>query len=530
MFVKDFEADDYRWDFAQTEKYNEIPIIEGTNFYYRAGTRNGLHLVLDQVIYDISPVKDLSISNIPTYFPFGLKFSVQEGITPTPNRESLILTDTVKNLIKVRLKEAVAEIMEFAPKEVLPLLEWYKVREYLNFDFQGQQVQMRRKEVKGLCAEVGVPYYDNLDPVFDGIVPPETKLTNCIKAVRTQYRNKMVEGEFVITTHKGNNRLILFEPDKVLSKTLMDYYATFPTNTILVKPNYQYLWKQPDVGSNLYHLLELYKRPRDKWRAVINKWLEVQQTIMDSLETHDEEDYLEWLSNRPKPVPVKAKKALKGQVKVHYVVPKLTTRGFKLEVQIEELEAFSKNLRPIVYDLDLSKGLEQAATYYKDHFNFIVTKDPILFEYCSTSKNCYTPEEIPNTSYYKTNNNGAYLVRCFLEDSDYLVQIQKANGIYRPFIKELLETIKNSAFKQWSRSALYDEDLISQNLQDLCKAIKEKQKKYRELYRVLEKSIVTNSQEYWSFYDKYRVLVFKNSALAKENKMLRRWLTQQKVV
>lgn len=81
---------------------NNFKIYRGEHFQYSELTRDkNLHICLDNVYYPIDFAK-LGISQIE--FPVALRFSLSDGLFPTPNREALRYTQEAKEIILEKLK------------------------------------------------------------------------------------------------------------------------------------------------------------------------------------------------------------------------------------------------------------------------------------------------------------------------------------------------------------------------------------------------------------------------------------------
>ena len=90
--------------FDVPEIHNDFVITRHEFFQFsELASNNYLHLCLDNVYYPIDFDK-LGIDSI--YLPVALRFSLTDGIFPTPNRESIRYTQEAKKVILNRLKDA----------------------------------------------------------------------------------------------------------------------------------------------------------------------------------------------------------------------------------------------------------------------------------------------------------------------------------------------------------------------------------------------------------------------------------------
>ena len=82
---------------------NDFKIIRGDDFQVsEMFTGSVMHICLDNVYYPID-FQTLEISSI--YFPVGLRFSLSDGLFPTPNRESIRYTKEGKDAIKAKIEK-----------------------------------------------------------------------------------------------------------------------------------------------------------------------------------------------------------------------------------------------------------------------------------------------------------------------------------------------------------------------------------------------------------------------------------------
>lgn len=94
---------------------------------------NMLHICLDNVYYPIDFDK-LGIDRIP--LPVGLRFSLTDGIFPTPNRESIRYTQEAKTIILERLKQTADYFIEKYNETVKETTDLRTVINYFNSSYR----------------------------------------------------------------------------------------------------------------------------------------------------------------------------------------------------------------------------------------------------------------------------------------------------------------------------------------------------------------------------------------------------------
>lgn len=91
------------FDFMDEDIKNDFVIFRGEHFQFsEMATDSKMHICLDNVYYPMDFEK-LGISD-SLYFPIALRFSLSDGLFPTPNRESLRYTQEGKQIILNKLK------------------------------------------------------------------------------------------------------------------------------------------------------------------------------------------------------------------------------------------------------------------------------------------------------------------------------------------------------------------------------------------------------------------------------------------
>ena len=121
---------------------NDFQIIRSEHFQYSPLTTDQkMHICLDNVYYPLEFDK-VGISTI--YFPIALRFSLTDGLFPTPNRESIRYTKEAKEIIMNKIKE-VSEYMVlkynesiFETDNVIEIMNYYNSSNR-NLDFNGHK-------------------------------------------------------------------------------------------------------------------------------------------------------------------------------------------------------------------------------------------------------------------------------------------------------------------------------------------------------------------------------------------------------
>lgn len=131
----------------EVENFLSQPLVETDSFFYKKDINNCI--ALDQVLY---PLPNEIIS---TVFPFILKFGLDEGLTPVPSRESIIINETSIATIKKRLNECLEELKKYTvPFETL---HSYIIKDQVEFKFTDEiSVYLSKTHTTLLYDNVGV--------------------------------------------------------------------------------------------------------------------------------------------------------------------------------------------------------------------------------------------------------------------------------------------------------------------------------------------------------------------------------------
>ena len=107
---------------------NNFKIYRGEHFQYSELTKDkNLHICLDNVYYPIDFAK-LGISAIE--FPVALRFSLSDGLFPTPNREALRYTQEAKEIILAKLEKVADYFIDKYNQSIEKCDDFFKVHKY----------------------------------------------------------------------------------------------------------------------------------------------------------------------------------------------------------------------------------------------------------------------------------------------------------------------------------------------------------------------------------------------------------------
>jgi hypothetical protein len=244
-----------------------------------------MHLCLDNVYYPLDYNK-LKIKNIG--IPIALNFKTSEGLIPTPNRESIIYSSTVREMILAKIKKVANYLVEEYNKQMVAVdnifdiwdaidskdsylrIEGVRDTFSLNDAFDHSDIEPLKPSVQGInylrLEVIKLHISKMLDPYYsrgyisrgkykgDGGMTDLLKyLTNrrttAVKVILCEERPTKVMMDYIKHSFLGHNVYLIGKREN--NKTLKDYIKT----------------------------LELKKVPRDQWRAWINEYQAIEKSI-----------------------------------------------------------------------------------------------------------------------------------------------------------------------------------------------------------------------------------------------------------
>lgn len=295
---------------------NDFNIFRSEHFQLsEMNTDKNMHLCLDNVYYPLDFSK-LGINMID--LPIGLRFSLSDGLFPTPNREQLIYSSTAKKTILDKIG-IVAEYLvtkynelNIDCKDIHEIFNFYNnsTRNVtigkMNLDASkigsyAQTKAFKKPEYKKYSHTDFQLLYRNKDYIF-------YEYKTQMEYVRGQFRQQNGYGyQLSYSDVSGKKRIFLYDElfvgnKKSYIKSLlppMDY------NAVKFVKKYRKFTLKNHVKNNLMDnytaLLELYKYPRATWRKRISEFQDILTELTERFEVVDDMKIpQQWLDARKK--------------------------------------------------------------------------------------------------------------------------------------------------------------------------------------------------------------------------------------
>ena len=278
-------------------------------------TSNQLHICLDDVYYPIDWEK-LEIRT-PISLKMALRFSLTDGLFPTPNRESIRYTTEAKTKIKEKIEALADHFMKLYNDTVNDDAEFETVYSFYN----SKVIQVRNPiNDNGWLDITELSKFSTLKPkspkLKDAGLLDASKLVNRSRyilqeyqyrhVIRTGYKkqfcnfNGMWDREITFNSYgkKLTERTIYLFNDTISERSKRYIKETFDKEAYFVKKTSSIvLWRKThntkievskDDFSTYYGLLELYNYPRNTWRERIKQFRGVVDSLVSTFLNFDD--------------------------------------------------------------------------------------------------------------------------------------------------------------------------------------------------------------------------------------------------
>ena len=284
---------------------NDFVISRHTHFQFsEMSTDDKLHICLDNVYYPLDFEK-VGIDRIE--FPVALRFSLSDGLYPTPNRESLRYTQEAKQIILNKLAD-VADY--FVNKYNEQLTEGGDIKSVVNYlEKNGHKLTMADGSsrtiddfMKYSKVQIAVPELDGINLInFPSLYKlRKSEMLNYAFPSKFLLRYKRMQdtdkhytyGYSIESICTGHAKVWVFS-DRIpgIKKDYLRATCEESKYNFIVKRNGPMKLGIPAKFDNntYYHLLELANYPKNQWRDVIKEYqhiislIEAQFTDLDEL-------------------------------------------------------------------------------------------------------------------------------------------------------------------------------------------------------------------------------------------------------
>jgi hypothetical protein len=314
--------------------------------------------------------KKLGIDSIT--LPVGLRFSLTDGIFPTPNRESIRYTQEAKTIILKRLSQAANYFVEKYNESIKETDDVRRIVEYFNSDNRFLVFNSNKWDVHPLSK---YSTFKLAEPKFKGAVLLEpSRIAKLQDYILGEYEAKFIVNRKVIRDAKGyssltslrnlkDRKIYVYESDK-LSQLKKDYIKSlqagvFEDSYVFKKVKSFKLRGKLGEYNNYHNILKLRDHPKDQWRQLIQEFQLVVKSLVDTFISLDTIDIPQTFIDSRKKVKVSATGApgvrrikLKGEIvckQAQHLERWVNDKSCKWVSEIYDLSTFHKNKFVLVY-------------------------------------------------------------------------------------------------------------------------------------------------------------------------------------
>ena len=264
-----------------------------------------LHICLDNVYYPLDFEK-LGIDRID--FPIGLRFSLSDGLYPTPNRESLRYTQEAKKIIMSKLSQVGDWYVELYNKSINNGDDIKSMINYL--EKNGHMIEMADGNKRNIDQFIRYATVKPTVPVLEGV-----KILN-FPSLYKQHKQNMLQDAFPTRYSLRYKRMADADKHYVWGYNLESicngtckvwvFNDRIPQikkdylRATCVESDYNFLVKRGkpmELGipskfniRTYYHLLNLGKLPKSKWRDAIKEYQHIMSMVESNFINLDEYD------------------------------------------------------------------------------------------------------------------------------------------------------------------------------------------------------------------------------------------------
>ena len=287
---------------------------------------DNLHICLDNVYYPLD-FKKLDIPSISC--PVGLRFSLSDGIFPTPNREAVRMTPEAKAIIIKKIKTVASKMVEMYNKSVEDADDFRKIVKH--YSEEGKYLDIGHKQ----NVEINdIMSYSNVkvkNPHLKGVSLLDLKklveerdeiFSEYTIKYEMSYNSRLKERKYndFMGFWQLEDKNTVYKFSEKLGGVKKEYIKSIsPRNTFLVKKiRDRKLFSDKtttngyiEKGTVSYHtLLNLHQHPKSEWRTRIKEFQSIKESFEKNIKDLDKLEIPKtWLDNRKaQRVTIRAKK------------------------------------------------------------------------------------------------------------------------------------------------------------------------------------------------------------------------------
>lgn len=297
---------------------NDFQIIRSEHFQWSPlASDSKMHICLDNVYYPLEFDK-VGMNNI-IYFPIALRFSLTDGLFPTPNRESIRYTKEAKEIILKKIESVANYMVEKYNESIIETDNVIEIMKYYSNNARNLQFNKNHYDISPLEQYATVQI---AEPKLKGIKVLDLKLLHrnrdyILREYQVKY--KIIHGKFReckrswdtdIKIHEmSKDRHFIFEEKvpgkkKDFMREVMGKNTGYGKELYLIKKVREYKLGKANAGTNYetyMDILGLRKIQRHLWRAAVKEFQSIISMYIDCLQkVEDIEVPQDWIDSKKK--------------------------------------------------------------------------------------------------------------------------------------------------------------------------------------------------------------------------------------
>lgn len=264
---------------------NDFKIIREEGWQFSGLSQDGyIHLCLDNVYYSLD-YKAIGLDN-PIRFPVALRFDLESGLYPIPNRESIKITEDVKKIILERLRNVVSYMVDKYNSTNESLKNFDEVRQYYDSDsrwltindhvFDISELQKFDKSIK-----LSEPSMDGIEKLnLKHLAKNPSNLFNQYYITHSVINGSIrkAAGHNINMDHfKKEYTIFLYETSipSLFKEYVRDKYDR---RVVFIRKKKDMPLKSRSFGGDSYEdACALRKHPKEDWRQIISEFQKIRE-------------------------------------------------------------------------------------------------------------------------------------------------------------------------------------------------------------------------------------------------------------
>jgi len=326
---------------------------------------NTMHLCLKDVVYEIDWDK-LKID--PIYLPIALRFSLTDGIIPTPSRESYLNSKETLELIHKRIIEVSDYLINLYNESIKEPISFWKGFDNIKSSHKYLQLQDKKMDIFDLNEYSTIPL-EEVKIIGMELKSPEWYKLRCYELfqafeVKAEYTRGIWKTSRIYggVDYKFRNKYKIVLVNKIFGNVKEYVKEEAGYNLYVEEVKHNLFWYRKNI---------LVDIPKDQWRKHIIEWQNIIELLkkdfcLDYRDVENTEEYKEWLLKRKEyakenridnPGNYKTLNKQEGEVTISYPRTSLNGGGKVFEKNTYKIESLYKTKQVVIVFTEAEKEI-----------------------------------------------------------------------------------------------------------------------------------------------------------------------------